>query len=1105
MESVQSQLRRLEELQGLDEGTKTKLRELYQQTLKDLEAANGWAADASRFEQMLADTSNDEAQIRSELDEPPRPLRRPIPDASLAQLEQTLSQKEGELAERKAELAELEAEPNRRSARRVEIPKRVATAREQLDQVANQYEAMMADADESELAVARRQALLARRQSLEQELLSYSRELKAYEVRADLLPLRRDLAAHRVALAEQELSQWREAVNRRRQHEAQLQLKRTQWEAKQAHPAVAELTRTNALIAQRRQGLAELIVRTTTQLDDANQKLATLEEQFQRSQDKVDTVGLTNAIGLMLRNQREAMPDVRRHRRNQQGREPAIRDSQWELIKLQESRSELANLPAQVENELRLAGYKPGQPGRSELEEAVRNALETKRECLDGLIVDLSSYFDTLVDLDNAERRLAERAVQYANYIDERVLWIRSTSVFGVADVHDLAQAAFWLVEPEAWLQLAGGLLLDVRSNPLFAALALLLFGPLIWHQPALRRRISQIGETAKRANCCSVLLTLEVILLTVLLTSVVPGLLWYVAWRLNVGVDALELSKAVSAGLVYTAGVYLVLDLLQQMCRPNGLSEAHFDWPASALKPLRQYMRGAKVLVLPLVFIAVTLNWQNNDIWADSLGRFSFVAAMLACALLVQRALRPDGGIYQALLAERQGGWVDRLRFVWYPLAVLVPLTLALLGASGYYYTSEQLAQRMVTSAYVLWGLALLRSFLLRWVLVKRRKLAMEQARQRRAASQAESKTTGECDMSSIVPIPAQPNLDLAKINVQTRHFIEYSLAVTGFLGIWLVWVDVLPALGILDRIPVWQGAEQAEPVSLADFGLAALIAITTMIAAKNIPGLLELAVLQRLPLEPSVRYTIGTVSRYAITVVGLLVTCHTLGLGWTKVQWLIAAVSVGLGFGLQEIFANFVSGLIVLFERPVRVGDVVTVADVTGVISRIRMRATTITNWDRKEFIVPNKEFITGRLLNWTLSDQINRVVVQVGVAYGSDTELAGELIMKVARENPLVMTDPPPRVSLEEFGASSLNYVLRCYLPDLENRTQVVHDLHMGIDREFRRAGIEIAFPQQDIHIRSIDAGLDLLDRSRIAEPQGRRFGPSRSDDGQSRQVA
>jgi len=189
-----------------------------------------------------------------------------------------------------------------------------------------------------------------------------------------------------------------------------------------------------------------------------------------------------------------------------------------------------------------------------------------------------------------------------------------------------------------------------------------------------------------------------------------------------------------------------------------------------------------------------------------------------------------------------------------------------------------------------------------------------------------------------------------------------------------------------------------------------------------------------------------------------------------------------------LQEIFANFVSGLIILFERPVRVGDIVTVDEVTGVISRIHMRATTITNWDRKEFIVPNKDFITGRLLNWTLSDQVNRVVINVSVVYGSDTRLAQEILLRLAREHPLVLDDPPPAAGLEEFGTSSLNFVLRCYLPTLENRLTVIHDLHVGIDRALREAGIEIAFPQQDVHIRSVETLMPLFgqDTRRKAEP-------------------
>ncbi len=214
------------------------------------------------------------------------------------------------------------------------------------------------------------------------------------------------------------------------------------------------------------------------------------------------------------------------------------------------------------------------------------------------------------------------------------------------------------------------------------------------------------------------------------------------------------------------------------------------------------------------------------------------------------------------------------------------------------------------------------------------------------------------------------------------------------------------------------------------------------------------------------------ATVCRYAITVTGLLLGCAVIGIGWSNVQWLVAAMGLGLGFGLQEIFANFISGLIILFERPVRVGDVVTIDTVTGVVSRIRIRATTITDGDRKELIIPNKEFITGRVLNWTLTDPVNRIVINVALAYGSDTQKAAEILTGIAQRHPIVLDDPPPRVSLESFGDSALNFVLRCFLPNMDNRGTVIHELHMAIDREFREAGIEMPYPTHNIHLRSID---------------------------------
>ena len=208
---------------------------------------------------------------------------------------------------------------------------------------------------------------------------------------------------------------------------------------------------------------------------------------------------------------------------------------------------------------------------------------------------------------------------------------------------------------------------------------------------------------------------------------------------------------------------------------------------------------------------------------------------------------------------------------------------------------------------------------------------------------------------------------------------------------------------------------------------------------------------------------------------------TFSALGIGWSKVQWLAAAVTVGLGFGLQEIFANFVSGLIILFERPVRVGDVVTLGNISGKVSRIQMRATTIIDWDRKELIIPNKEFVTGQVINWSLSDSILRIVIPVGIAYGSDTKLANDILLSIAQGHPNVLKEPEPSSRFVAFGDSSLNFELRIYIPDPDLFLETRHDLLMEIDQRFREAKIEIAFPHQDIHIRSLPDQISIVSRS------------------------
>jgi potassium efflux system protein len=292
---------------------------------------------------------------------------------------------------------------------------------------------------------------------------------------------------------------------------------------------------------------------------------------------------------------------------------------------------------------------------------------------------------------------------------------------------------------------------------------------------------------------------------------------------------------------------------------------------------------------------------------------------------------------------------------------------------------------------------------------------------------------------------------------------------------------------------VTLWQstatldGVQSARPITLADLGLALVYLGVAAVLARRLPTLLNLILAQGGRFSPGGRYTVATLTAYAIVAGGTFLALNAIGVQWSQLQWLVAALGVGIGFGLQEIVANFISGLIILFERPIRVGDVVTVGDTDGVVTKIRIRATTIRNWDRKELLVPNKEFITGRLLNWSLSDQVTRIMVTVGVAYGSDVEKAHALMREAAAENERVLKDPKPILSFEGFGDNALTLILRVFIDDVDHRLATITDLHKAINRKFAQAGIVIAYPQRDLHLDTREPLRVTIEDARQVRPE------------------
>ena len=228
-----------------------------------------------------------------------------------------------------------------------------------------------------------------------------------------------------------------------------------------------------------------------------------------------------------------------------------------------------------------------------------------------------------------------------------------------------------------------------------------------------------------------------------------------------------------------------------------------------------------------------------------------------------------------------------------------------------------------------------------------------------------------------------------------------------------------------------------------------------------------LETEVMPHTAIEPSLQLSIVTIIGYVGFIVAIVVALGEIGIDPQKIALVAGALSVGIGFGLQSIVSNFVSGLILLAERPIRVGDQIVVKGEEGFVRRISVRATEIETFDRASVIIPNSELITGVVKNWTHANTLGRLNIKVAVSYDCDADKVIEILKACVAEHPGVLKQPPPAVLLTEFGASALTFEIFCIVPNLAERGRIKSDIHVAILREFRAAGIDMT-PPQDVRL-------------------------------------
>ncbi len=310
--------------------------------------------------------------------------------------------------------------------------------------------------------------------------------------------------------------------------------------------------------------------------------------------------------------------------------------------------------------------------------------------------------------------------------------------------------------------------------------------------------------------------------------------------------------------------------------------------------------------------------------------------------------------------------------------------------------------------------------------------------------------------------------------------------LRMTVLLVLWFLFgAVVLRVWGLHDSIglQIYQYLVEGFPVgSLTIVPARVLLALIVFILVFAISGWLrarlEKVWLINAPMDRGAREALVSIAGYAGGGIAILTALAVAGVEFSNLAIIAGALSVGIGFGLQNIVNNFISGLILLFERPIKSGDWVVVGGTEGFVKRIRIRSTQIQTFDRADVIVPNSELISGQVTNWMLQDARGRIKIPIGVAYGSDTQLVKETLLSVAWQHPLVIkgeADWEPKVLFLNFGESSLDFELRVFIREIDRRFDLQSDLNFAIDAAFRARGIEIPFPQRDLHVKNWPANM------------------------------
>ena len=850
-------------------------------------------------------------------------------------------------------------------------------------------------------------------------------------------------------------------------------------------PALEAMASENLLLANQLKNLQGLA-------PESESNVASLRKQIVKVQQSSETVArvlatgrVTDELGELLRRLQASLPvESLLEQRNEKLEEAAVRQ-QLDVILWQDRLRSLTNIAAASErllvensatkrNENTQDKKSNAQVFSAEELEKAQELATTRRELLQELIALSNLQADRTTEEKLKISELLIATSDLRALLKRRLIWLPSSSGIAGDFGLNLLVGIEWFLSPTSWWNLVSKLYSGAKSAPILLLLFVTIPLLIVSSRRAIKRTLWKLFKKVGSVKHDTYLNTPLALLLTFILALPLPVCLFTVAGMISKGAQPLSFSMAIAAGLAAVSSLSLILLFFRSMCRENGMFEKHFGWSAQARLKLRTMLSWFVWLESISGFIFATAIASGENELRYGIAILAFMVSSMGIAIFSYQFFKPNNGVATSIVGTTP---VSVLTMIAFPFAVFAPFAIGILPLFGYFDTAVELQSKVFLSGTLLVMAAVIYGIILRVFLVTfRRYMQRKQFKEAEELAAEIAQPQEETNTESMPTMVEDNRIDEEEVKRQSQAIMRWFTGLLLLVGLWFIWMPLLPALGIVDDIVVWQqvqvvdGVEISSGVTLWNIILSLAFAIGGIVAAKNIRGVMEIGFFERFEMDAGARYAIMSILGYVIVGSGIVIGFSQLGIDWSKLQWIIAALGVGLGFGLQEIVANFVSGLIILFERPIRVGDFVTIGNLSGTVSNIKIRATTVTDFDNREVLLPNKSIITENVTNWTLKDAVTRIVIKIGVAYGTDIDKVSEVLMNSVKAQKDVLEQPAPQVFFLAHGDSSLDFEVRAFVSQPTNRLPLTHIINSAINKALAEHEIAIPFPQRDLHLVS-----------------------------------